>query len=147
MSKVHNKNSQRLYESNYRKLMAMLPDISVFNHITLSSDDHLINVSVEVVERTPYTTLLALQSNVRTASLFAPETRLQVRLYHDAHLAEVVVVQGIRRINSYNIYPNEKMHLPDEKRQGNRLLAEILSFCHCNDYKKTYLPRPIEINQ
>lgn len=125
----------------------MLPDMSVFNHITLSSEDHLVNVSVDVVERTPYTTLLSMASQISTSSVFAPKTKMQVRLYHDARVAEVVMIQGVRRIDSYNEYPNKNMHLPDEKRQGNRLLSEILSFCHVNDYKKTYLPTQFEINE
>ena len=147
MIKVHRKNSQKLYETNYRKLVSMLPDVSVFNHISLTSDDHLVNVSIDVVERTPYTTLLSLTSHMAMASEYAPKTRLQVRMYHDASVAEVVMVQGIRQIQAHYDYPNKGMHVPDEKRQGNLLLAELLSFCHVNDYKKTYLSQPVEINE
>ncbi len=125
----------------------MLPDVSVFNHINLHSEDHKVNVSVDVIERTPYTTLLEFTSRVCAQSPYLPTTKLQVRMYHDACVAEVVMVQGTRRIEAYNEYPNEKMHLPDEKRQGNRLLSEMLSFCHVHDYKKTYLPPQIEINE
>lgn len=146
MIKVHRKNSQRLYEANYRKLSALLPDISVFNHVSLSSEDHLINLSIDVVERTPYTVLLKLVSSMNTASEFSPKTELQVRLYHDARVAEVVMVQGVRNIFAHYDYPNDGMHLPDEKKQGNHLLAEMLTFCYVNNYKKTYFPQHTEIN-
>ena len=146
MALIHRKNSQRLYESNYRKLVAMLPDIGAFNHVSLSSEDHLVNLSIDVVERTPYTVLLSFVSTFATNSEFAPRTELQVRLYHDARVAEVTMVQGVRKINSHYEYPNDRMHYPDEKRQGNRLLAEMLNFCYDNNYKKTYVPIPTELN-
>lgn len=146
MIRVHKKNSQPLYESNYRKLVSMLPDISLFNHVTLSSDNHQINLGVDVLERTPYTILLVITTGAKSDSPFTPKTELQVRMYHDAKVAEVVMVQGIRNLNSYYDYPNAEGRLPDEKRQGNRLLAEMLSICHRDDYKKTYVPRPTEIN-
>lgn len=124
----------------------MLPDISLFNHVTLSSENHQINLGVDVRERTPYTLLLVLTSGTSGDSPFTPKTELQVRMYHDARVAEVVMIQGVRNINSHYDYPNLEGRLPDEKRQGNRLLAEMLSFCHRNDYKKTYLSHPTEIN-
>ena len=146
MVPIHKENSQRLYESNYRKLVAMLPDVDAFNHVSLSSDDHLVNLSIDVIERTPYTILLSFVSTMTTSCEFAPRTELQVRMFHDARVAEVIMVQGIRKISSHYKYPNDKMHYPDEKRQGNRLLAEMLNFCYNNNYKKTYIPIQTELN-
>ncbi|MDX1811466.1 MAG: DUF1249 domain-containing protein [Gammaproteobacteria bacterium] len=146
MTKVHPKNSQKLYEANYRKLVSLLPDVEVFNHVTLGSENHAVSLTIDVLERTPYTVLLDIKSGLSQASEYLPGTRLQVRMYHDAGVAEVIMVQGKRNINSHYDYPNDDMHLPDEKRQGNRLLAEMLHFCQRNDYKKSYFPQQIEIN-
>lgn len=144
--KIHKKNSQKLYEANYRKLVSMLPDISLFNHVCLSSEDHLVNLSIDVLERTPYTVLLSLTSSLSSASEYAPSTEFQVRMYHDARVAEVTMVQGVRNISAHYDYPNENMRHPDEKKQGNRLLAEMLNFCHVNNYKKTYVSHQTELN-
>ena len=58
MINVHRENSQRLFEANYKKLVSLLPDMVLFEHISLSSENHNIAIAVDVLERTPYTTLL-----------------------------------------------------------------------------------------
>lgn len=54
------------------------------------------------------------------------DTQLQVRLYHDARLAEAVAMHPYQRTQAHNNYPNKSMHQPDEKLQWNRFLAEWL---------------------
>ena len=146
MKRIHKENTQPLCETNYRKLVSMLPDISFFEHVSLSSKDHSISVAVDVIERTPYTTLIKLSSSYVVCSEYSPKTIMHVRIYHDASVAEVINVQGHRRIRPHYDYPNESMYMPDEKKQSNKLLSEILDFCLDNNYKKSYLPKPIEVN-
>lgn len=124
----------------------MLPDITLFEHVSLAGKDQSVSVCVDVLERTPYTTLIKLTSSYVICSEYAPETVLQVRIYHDARVAEVIKVQGHQRIRPHYIYPNASMYLPDEKRQSNKLLSEILDFCRLHNYTKTYLPTQIECN-
>lgn len=54
---------------------------------------------------------------------------LDVRLYHDASLAEVIGSQGYRRVLPRYDYPNTEMHLPDEQFQHNHFLGELLENC------------------
>jgi len=54
---------------------------------------------------------------------------LDVRLYHDAHLAEVISFANQRRFLPRNEYPNRNMHQQDEKAQLNSFLGEILDNC------------------
>jgi uncharacterized protein YqiB (DUF1249 family) len=54
---------------------------------------------------------------------------LDIRLYHDAQLAEVVSSVGCRQLAARNDYPNQKMHQCDEKSQLNQFLGELISFC------------------
>jgi len=145
MKRTHKENTQVLCETNYRKLVSMLPDISFLEHVSLASKDHSISVTVDVIERTPYTTLIKLSSSYVVCSEFSPETIMQVRIYHDASVAEVVNIQGHQRIRPHYSYPNDDMYLPDEKRQSNKLLSEILDFCLNNNYKKSYLPTQIDL--
>jgi len=59
---------------------------------------------------------------------------LQVRLYHDARMAEVCVSQQISRLQPSYHYPNAKMHHRDEKEQCNHFLGEWLRFCLVHGY-------------
>lgn len=150
--KIHQKNCQKLYEDNYRKLVIMLPDIDCFEHVTLSSENHVVTVAVDVIERTKYTVLVELNTHYDGSRAYVGEMSyllqpsMQVRIYHDAQVAEVLSVQGKRRIRSHYDYPNKSMFTPDEKQQGNKMLFEMLSFCGRNKYKKSYVSHQIELN-
>jgi len=54
---------------------------------------------------------------------------LNVRLYHDAQLAEVVSSKGCLQFNARHEYPNKDMHQSDEKSQLNQFLGELIVFC------------------
>ncbi len=139
MKKAHRENSQVLCEANYQKLTHMFPEVAIFDYLALENKLKWIAVSVDVLERTPYTVLLQLKSSYIIHSKFLPETTMRVRVYHDARVAEVIQVQGHQRIRSHYAYPNSLMYLPDEKRQSNKLLSDILDFCNENHYKKSLL--------
>jgi len=142
---THKENCQKLYEDNYRKLVIMLPDLEHVEHVTLSSESHILTVSVDVVERTKYTVLLELSSHYDGNMACVLQPVMQVRVYHDAQVAEVLSVQGNRRIRPHYEYPNKLMYLPDEKQQGNKMLFEMLSFCGRNKYKKSYISHQIDV--
>lgn len=85
-------------------------------------------LEVHVQERSPYTDTLLL--SLTTARLpWCPRLDMEVRLYHDAELAEVLRFQAARRIPARNRYPNAAMHARDEKTQVNEFLAESLAHC------------------
>lgn len=52
-----------------------------------------------------------------------------VRLYHDADVAEVVKCQHHRQFNSRYEYPNKNMHQVDEKARINQFLGELIAHC------------------
>lgn len=87
---------------------------------------------VVINEVTRYTTLLTInqEANIsghNLAELFHP--KMVVRLYHDARMAEVISNQDVTQIKPRYDYPNDKMHLPDEKQQINFFLKEWLQLC------------------
>ena len=90
-----------------------------------------LQVTVEVIDRCRYTTVLALSQ--RSVAHGVAETRLKVRLYHDARCAEVIEFQGQRLFEPVYDYPNPKMRQPDEKAQLNRFLGEFLNACVANE--------------
>lgn len=86
-----------------------------------------LQVTVEVIDRYRYTTVLALSQRPMTCSVAA--TCLKVRLYHDTRCAEVIEFQGQRLFKPVYDYPNSEMRQPDEKAQVNRFLREFLNAC------------------
>lgn len=85
-------------------------------------------MTIDIVERTPYTCLLDVrQAGVSALAPWLPHMHLRVRLYHDARLAEVVNCGGLRSPRPRYLYPNEGMLQPDEKAQWNRFLSEWLA--------------------
>ena len=75
----------------------------------------------------PYTTTLQVRQELGLPWLPAP--RLEVRVYHDARMAEVIGAEQARRLMAIYPYPNQAMHQPDEKNQLNLFLGEWLAHC------------------
>ena len=119
-------------EANYQRLMKLLPDMRTASprvrRVALSQGEHLLGVlALEVLEACPYTTTLQVRQEHSLPWL--PVPRLEVRVYHDARMAEVVGAENARRFRSIYPYPNAAMHQPDEKTQLNLFLGEWLSHC------------------
>lgn len=113
-------------EGNYLRLQQVFPDYEHSNERrVLAGSGHLL---LEVTERSRYTTMLTL---TQISPLPSPQggVRLEIRLYHDARMAEVVGFQAHRRVAGRYQYPNPNMYQRDEKHQQNRYLAELLAFC------------------
>lgn len=122
---------QAACEANYARLLRLLPDMRTAQEerrVALSQGDQLLGVLVlQVLETCPYTT--TLQVSQEHSLPWLPVPRLEVRVYHDARMAEVVSAQNARRFRSIYSYPNAAMHQPDEKTQLNLFLGEWLSHC------------------
>lgn len=122
---------QATCEANYLRLMRLLPNMREplqGRRVALSQGDHLYGVMViEVQENCPYTTTLILSQEQHNPWL--PLPRMQVRVYHDANMAEVIEAEHARRFQGRYSYPNALMHQPDEKAQINGFLGEWLAHC------------------
>jgi len=116
-------------DANYLRLMKLFPnlreeDVSAFSLVV---GERFCHVRITVVERGPYTTLIELKQIPEIPWSVVP--RMLIRLYHDARSAEVVECHRSRHFRPVYDYPNEHMHVPDEKAQVNRFLTEFLSWC------------------
>lgn len=78
-----------LYESNYIRLSWLLGDLSAIDDAAVSvvTDDCPLHLRVE--ERSRYTTTLTLTYLFEGDNAVVADPDLQVRIYHDARLAEV----------------------------------------------------------
>lgn len=122
---------QATCEANYARLMRLLPDMRTTQSsrsIGMTQGDQMLGVLVlDVVLACPYTTTLRIRQEHSLPWLPVPV--MDVQVYHDARMAEVVSAEHARRLRSIYPYPNADMHQPDEKAQLNLFLGEWLSHC------------------
>ena len=119
-------------EANYARLMRLLPDFESVDCreflLTGGDGEASIQVSLQITQRCPYTTMVTVSQKIALTAWVEPPC-FEVRLYHDAGMAEVIEYSGQRRWSARYDYPNAEMHQQDEKHQLNRFLGEWLSHC------------------
>ncbi len=122
---------QAACEANYLRLMRLLPDMRSdpdTRRIAMSQGDRLLGVLVlSVTESCPYTTTVRVSQE--DCLPWLPVPKMDVRVYHDARMAEVITAENARRFRGIYSYPNAQMHQPDEKNQLNLFLGEWLGHC------------------
>ncbi|MEH6444668.1 MAG: DUF1249 domain-containing protein [Oceanospirillaceae bacterium] len=128
-------------EANYARLIKLMPDIEYCQQrdfiVDMAQQQSV--VSICVLERFKFTSTLSINQTLASASmdtqiqqLISP--KLQVRLYHDANMAEVINLANYRQLKGKYLYPNKEMHQVDEKIQLNEHLAQWLSHCLTHGY-------------
>jgi len=119
-------------DANYVRLLRLFPNLRDDDRqsIALPLTGFDAEVTFEVLEKGPYTTLLKMdvQSDQKWMAL-AGAPSMTVRVYHDAKSAEVVSYQAQNRFHGVYDYPNTRMRQRDEKVQINRFLREFLTLC------------------
>lgn len=117
---------QRLAAVNYAALEGLVQGLSEQRPRVIKIG-HQLRYAIALVDDAPYTTEIRIQQQALQQQLPGlRETQLDVRLYHDAQLAEVVRSQGVGRLQSRYPQPNPQMHHSDEKRQVNQFLHDWL---------------------
>jgi hypothetical protein len=77
-----------LYESNYIRLRSLVGDVRGLTGRSVSSVPGDLDLHVEALEHSPYTTILRLTYFFDEAESAVADPDLEVRVYHDARLAE-----------------------------------------------------------
>lgn len=124
-----------LCERNYAQLRFFLPQPSVVNATQSIQINSLEAYRITVLAEAPFTTTVRIAH--MSESVYAwLKPQFEVRLYHDARLAEVTACQQIRQFKAVYSYPNTEMLQPDEKRQINALLRDWLILCQKQGYSR-----------
>ena len=111
-----------LYESNYIRLGWLIPNLRELQGASISNVDSDLPLHLHVDERSPYTTTLTLTylfddaDGVRVA-----DPDLQIRVYHDARLAEV---QSCARWHRHTILESIRSDLA--RALGDRWLRNVM---------------------
>lgn len=115
-----------LCERNYANMNRLLPKEQkegAANRVSIANEEY----EIKVLDNAKYTTDVSITQCSSNVGLFTPP--INVRVYHDAKVAEVVHPDYHSRIKPSYGYPNPKMHQKDEKYQVNAFLHDWLSFC------------------
>ncbi|MDX3773322.1 DUF1249 domain-containing protein [Chromatiaceae bacterium AAb-1] len=124
-----------LCERNYAQLSRLLPQQPLSGQHWLINISELHQYRMQVIDNARFTTTLLIELVNGRGRFFRPW--FEVRLYHDAQLAEVVACQQLRHFRAVYEYPNLAMRLPDEKYQINTLLQDWLKLCAAQGYSAT----------
>ncbi len=114
-------------DANYARLMRLLPAEGDARTVVIADRQPALALRLTVRERAPYTTTVTIIEEPQRRSGLIPPLALEVRLYHDASTAEVIAYQNQAQFWPRYRYPNSRMRAPDEKRQINALLSEVLA--------------------
>ncbi|MGB0964602.1 MAG: DUF1249 domain-containing protein [Litorivicinus sp.] len=84
------------------------------------------HILLTLTERSPYTSFVTLVGLDRATWLQVPQ--LDVRMYHDARMAEIASIDGYRPVRGSHSRDDRRRHA-DEKQQINTYLGEWLRHC------------------
>lgn len=124
-----------LYESNYIRLRRLIPDIDALGDTAVSVSQGCLDLQYLLLEHTRYTTSFILTYYFDDHSRFITEPNLEIRVYHDARLAEVIsAVLHKHHYCNQRAFSVDKLISPDlsilqSKWRLNRFLYKWLNFC------------------
>ena len=121
-------NMHQVCEVNYGRLLRLLPDCDTENLEYQFQVNTSLSYTIKIIECSRYTSTLEMSQKSQMAFEFLRPV-VQVRLYHDARMAEVISAQNIGSLKPSYRYPNTKMYQKNEKEMVNLFLAEWVQFC------------------
>lgn len=118
-----------IYECNYIRLRQLIPDLAAVGAGARSQAPGALDLHLSIGERNRYTTTLTLTYRFEDSEGEFPAPDIQVRIYHDARLAEVVSC-GRRRGRRNEVYDSwRRDYTLDAKWRINRFLQKWLGYC------------------
>jgi uncharacterized protein YqiB (DUF1249 family) len=117
-----------LYESNYFRLLRLLPELGDLEGTTVSRVAGALDLYLTVVERFKYTTTLTLTYRFNEDDKILLEPNIRIRVYHDARAVEVL--SHDRRCTSMvRATTRSRGSELERKWELNRFLHKWLGFC------------------
>jgi len=118
-----------LYENNYIYMRRLLPDPDRSGDAVVSRVAGTPDLYLEVRERCPYTTSLRLTHRFVTEQRPEITPNLQVRVYHDARVAEVLPASEIRGFRYWQAGGPPQPGTQRWRWEVNRFLNRWLRYC------------------
>jgi uncharacterized protein YqiB (DUF1249 family) len=121
-------NMHKVCEVNYGRLLRLLPDCDTEDLEYQFRVNASLLYTIKIIDCSRYTSTLEMSQKSQVEYEFLRPV-VQVRLYHDAKMAEVISAQNIGSLQPSYQYPNTKMYQKNEKEMVNLFLAEWVQFC------------------
>lgn len=122
-----------IYECNYIRLRQLLPMLASpmqrGGNTAVSRTDGALDLHVRIDERNRYTTTLTLTYEFEDEQGRFPAPDIQVRIYHDARLAEVLRCGRLRGQRDATYDTGRRDYTLDAKWRINRFLQKWLGYC------------------
>jgi uncharacterized protein YqiB (DUF1249 family) len=124
-----------LYESNYIRLSWLIPGLTAFPSTAVSEVAGDCPLHLRLHERSRYTTTLTLTYLFDEGGVAVSDPDLQIRIYHDARLAEVQACARWHRHAVLESLRSELARSLGERWLRNMMLNKWLDYCvergHC----------------
>ncbi|MEP0354176.1 MAG: DUF1249 domain-containing protein [Paraglaciecola sp.] len=130
----------KVCEFNYGRLLRLLPDCDTEDLEYQFEISPALQYTIKIIECSRYTSTIEMSQKSHVGFEFL-QPIVQVRLYHDAQMAEVLQAQNIGSLKPSYQYPNIKMYQKNEKEMVNLFLAEWLQFCLSQNNQKQAITR------
>ena len=118
-----------LYECTYIRLRNLVPELDNMPDHVVSRIDGVLDLHLRIVERCKFTTTLNLTYYFHDDDGSFPAPDMQVRMYHDAQVGEVISC-GRRRGIRHAVYNRMfNTYTLSEKWRMNRFLQKWLGYC------------------
>ena len=126
---------EQLCESNYQKLLQLIPDLLTLKETAIGLAAHNTNLHLSVISNTPYTMTVKLTHcfNKNMGDFMAPA--VQIRLYLDAQLAEVLSDHARGSVNHVFKDPSLSKEIMNYKWRLNYFLQKWLDHCLKKHYQ------------
>ncbi len=119
-----------IYECNYIRLRQLIPDLNTLAATgAISITAGALDLHLTVTERNRYTTNLTLTYLFDDEQGRFPAPDIQIRIYHDARLAEVVSCGRRRGVRHATYDAWRRDYNLDDKWRINRFLQKWLGYC------------------
>jgi uncharacterized protein YqiB (DUF1249 family) len=125
-----------VFEENFRLLQHLLPELGQGGDRFVLAGEEGDELELLILERCRYTTIVSLSKPFAIDGEWLPDLSMQLRVYHDACVVEVVAYQGCQRIPARYQVTTSGRHHKDDKRQINLLLHDLLRYCRRLGYRE-----------
>ena len=122
-------------ESNYQKLLRLVPDLLSFKESATGIAHHQSNLNLKVLALSPYTMTIELSHCFNTPSDSFVEPALHIRLYLDAQIAEVLNDHNRPQVTQVYKNPSLSTEIMNYKWRLNYFLQKWLDHCLKKQYQ------------
>ena len=122
-------------ESNYQKLLRLVPDLLSFKESATGIAHHQSNLYLKVLALSPYTMTIELSHCFNTPSDRFVEPALHIRLYLDAQIAEVLNDHNRPQVTQVYKNPSLSTEIMNYKWRLNYFLQKWLDHCLKKQYQ------------